>query len=93
MWDRYDWTVKWVENWLTGRAQGVVISSAESGWRPVASSVPQGFVLGQVLLNIFINHLDEGVESILLKFVDDTKLGGVSDTGRQCCHSVRPVQD
>ena len=32
-------TVRWIENWLNGRAQSVVISSAESGWRPVASGV------------------------------------------------------
>jgi len=25
-----EWTVRWVENWMTGRAQGVVISGAES---------------------------------------------------------------
>lgn len=36
-----EWTVRCVENWLTGRAQRVVISGAESGWRPVASSLVQ----------------------------------------------------
>ena len=35
-----EWTVKWIENWLTGRAQRVVISGAESGWRPITSDVP-----------------------------------------------------
>ena len=25
-------TVNWIENWLTGRVQRVVISSIESGW-------------------------------------------------------------
>jgi len=42
-----EWTVKWIENWLNGRAQRVVISSAESTWRPVASGVPQRSVLAQ----------------------------------------------
>ncbi|GAB0186537.1 mitochondrial enolase superfamily member 1 [Grus japonensis] len=37
-----EWTVRWVENWLNGRAQRVVISSAESSWRPAASGVPRG---------------------------------------------------
>jgi len=33
-------TVKWTENCLNGRTQSVDISSAECGWRPVASDVP-----------------------------------------------------
>ena len=35
-----EWTLKWIDNWLSGRAQRVVISSADVGWRPVTSSVP-----------------------------------------------------
>ena len=36
-----DWVVMWTKDCLTGKAQRVVISGTESGWRPV-TSVTQG---------------------------------------------------
>ncbi|KAF7241624.1 Monoacylglycerol lipase ABHD2 [Varanus komodoensis] len=76
-------TVRWIRAWLTDRKQKVTISGESLGWRPVTSGVPQGSVLGLILFNLFINDMEEGVNSLLIKFTDDTNTGAVATTEEQ----------
>ena len=57
----------------------MLICGSFSNWEKVASGVPQGTVLSLVLFKVFINDLDGVLQGILVKFADDTKLGGVAN--------------
>ena len=72
--------LSWIEEWLKGRKQRVVINSQASQWTEVDRGVPQGSILGPLLFIIFINGIDEGILSDILKFADDTKSFGKTGT-------------
>lgn len=81
--------LKWIEDWLCGRVQRVVVKGSVSEWVDVTSGVPQGSVLGPILFTIFINDIDDGLINRILKFADDTKtFGKVRDE-----HDARLLQN
>ena len=70
----------WIEAWLCGRLQRVVLNGSKSNWMEVMSCVPQGSVLGPLQFVIFINDIDDNIVNDILKFADDTKLFGAVST-------------
>ncbi|MCD9088855.1 reverse transcriptase domain-containing protein, partial [Stenotrophomonas sp. SY1] len=52
----------------------VVIRDQHSKWNEVISGVPQGTVLAPIMFAIYINDMDEGIESYMSFFADDAKL-------------------
>lgn len=51
----------WFTDYLTGRAQRVLVEGAASKWAPVTSTVPQRSLSGPLLFTIFINDLPDKV--------------------------------
>jgi ribonucleases P/MRP protein subunit RPP40 len=72
--------LNWIKEWLKGRKQRVVINGKALQWIEVDSGVPQGSILGPLLFIIFINGIDEGIMSDILKFADVTKMFGKAGT-------------
>ncbi|CAM4680127.1 unnamed protein product [Lepidochelys kempii] len=70
---------RWIRNWLKGRLQRVLLKGELSGWREVTSGLPQGSVLGPILFSLFITELSTKNGNVLIKFANDTKLGGIAN--------------
>jgi len=64
----------WIQSFLTGRKQRVVIKGQKSMWKWILSGVPQGSVLGPILFLIYINDIVENLNCTAYLFADDMKI-------------------
>ena len=64
-------TLNWIDSFLSGRRQSVVVNGTKSSNQEVASGVPQGTVLGPILFLTHINDITENVSSETRLFADD----------------------
>ena len=64
----------WIESFLTGRKQRVIVNGDKSTWADVVSGIPQGSVRGPILFLIFIDDLPDSIEGLVKIFADDTKV-------------------
>ena len=64
----------WITAFLVNRKQRVVVNDSHSCWSDVYSGIPQGSVLGPILLSLYINDLPKALQNQVLMFADDTKL-------------------
>ena len=72
---------KWLENFLTGREQKVMVDGVTSERISVLSGVPQGSVVGPLMFLVLLRDIDEGITfSNVSSFADDTRVSsGVSN--------------
>ena len=63
----------WIRDFLTNRKMQVVVHHSSSYVSDVPSGVPQGSVLGPLLLLIYINHITAGLQNKSVLFADDLK--------------------
>ena len=58
-----DHVIKWFSSYLSNRRQCVILSSALSEWASLYTGVPQGSILGPLLILIFINDIVKNINS------------------------------
>ena len=57
---------------LSGRTQSVSVNGTHSSWENVTAGVPQGSVLGPALFLLYINDIQEKIQSKMKLFADDS---------------------
>ena len=69
-------THNWITSFLSNRKQRVSVNGALSDITDVTSGVPQGSVLGPILFLLYINDINENIQSSIRLFADDSIIYG-----------------
>ncbi len=69
-----DVVLRWIEAYVSGRVSRVHVGGEHSEAITMHSCVPQGSVIGPLLVFLFANDLPEVLEALTLLFVDDVKM-------------------
>ena len=64
----------WFKSYLSNRRQRVVIPGASLDWVFIRAGVPQGSILGPLLILFYINDIVLEIKSNIRPFADDTSL-------------------
>ena len=81
---------KWIQCFLTGRTQSVLVDGEQSKHSPVKSGVPQGSVLGPILFLILLGDIDQDIlSSVVSSFADDSRV----TKGITCDKDVENLQN
>ena len=77
-------TLGWIDSFLNGRTQRVIVDGVQSQLAPVTSGVPQGSVLGPILFLTYINDMPECITSQARLFADDTIVYRTIEDNKDC---------
>ena len=67
-------TQNWIKGFLSSRSHEVVVNGTSSETQEVTSGVPQGTIRGPLLFLLYINDIDENLNSTIRLFADDSAI-------------------
>ena len=87
-------SVKLIQQYLSNKKQRVKVGNAYSSWREIFYGIPQGSILGPLILNIFLCDLFYFPEGVAVaSYADDTTPYSVSKTNDLVMKEIEHFSD